>query len=85
MGQTQEKDHKLNRSDCNSTLRSIDDLMDMGFSIPDYSSIPTVGNAVPKWPEGPGTSASVLTSTHRPEGGHTYTAQTLPTIEVLHK
>ena len=41
----------------------------MGFNIPEYRPIPTVGNAVPQWPEGPGTSASVLTSTPRPEGG----------------
>ena len=48
MGQTQEKDHKLNNLDCNSRLQSIDYLMDMGFSIPDYSPIPTVRNAVPQ-------------------------------------
>ena len=41
----------------------------MGFSIPDYSPIPTVGNAVPQLPEGPGTSASVPTTTPRPEVG----------------
>ena len=43
--------------------------MDMGFSIPDYSPIPTDGDAVPQWPEGPGINASVPTSTPRPEGG----------------
>ena len=33
-----------NNSDLNSRLRNMDDLTDMGFSLPDYSSIPTIGN-----------------------------------------
>ena len=48
MGHTEEKDHKLNNSDSNSRLQSIDDLTDMGFSTPNYSLIPTVRNAVPQ-------------------------------------
>ena len=41
----------------------------MGFSIPDYSPIPAVGDAVPQCPAGVGTAASVPTSTPRIEGG----------------
>ena len=38
---------QMDNSGSNSRLRNMDDLTDMGFSSPDYSSIPTVRNAVP--------------------------------------
>ena len=59
---------KLNNSYFNDRVRSIDDLKNMGFSIPDYSPIATVGDAVPQHPA-VGTAASVPTSTPRTEGG----------------
>ena len=67
--QNKEKDNKLNYSNFNDRIQSMDDLTDMGFSIPDYSSIPTVGDAVPQCPAGMGTNASAPTSTPRIEGG----------------
>ena len=38
---------QMDNSDSNSRLGNMDDLTDMGFSSPDYSSIPTVGKAIP--------------------------------------
>ena len=68
-GQNQNQDDKLNNSYVNDSIQSIVDLTDMGFSIPDYSSIPAVGDAVPQHPAGMGAAASVPTSTPRNEGG----------------
>ena len=54
---------QMNNSDSNSRLRNMDNLTDMGFSSPNYSPIPTVGNKVPLQ----STGRKILTSTPRKE------------------
>ena len=46
----------------------MDDLTDMGFSSPDYSPIPTVGNTASSCPAGTG----IPTSTPRKVGGSNF-------------
>ena len=56
--------HQAQESDSNSGLQSIEDLTGMGFSSPNYSPIPPVGDTTPQRQR-----SSVLTSMPIPDGG----------------
>ena len=58
-----ERDTKVNHPDSHSRLQNIDDLVDMGFNITEFSPIPTVRDSVPQTPVGSRTTTPFPTST----------------------
>ena len=65
----QNKFHPLHDSDPSSRQQNIEDLMDMGFNMPNYSPIPAVRNTAPQQLVDLRSGASVPISMPRPQGG----------------
>ena len=65
----QNKFHPFHDSDVSSRQQNIEDLMDMGFNMPNYSSIPAMRNTAPQQPVDMRSGASVPTSKPRPQEG----------------